>query len=79
MAKPNGDTNTLRDKEVDIETKAAFAGMGDSGGSGDYSMPGTTTDTAAQMAQSAVDAVKSFNSGSDEGAASGTTSGEDWD
>ena len=80
MAKQQGgDSNKLREEEVQVETKAAYAGKGDMGGSGDYSMPGTEGDNSVSMAQAAADAAKSFNAGEEENAGSGTEAVEDYD
>lgn len=73
------DTNKLRDEEREVETAAAYAGKGDEGDSGDYSMPATEKDNAMSMCQSAVDAAKAENSGSAESTGSGTEEEEEWD
>lgn len=79
MAKERGDTNKIRDEEREVETRAAFAGKGDDGGEGLYSMPGTSNDSAIEMCQSAADAAKSFNAGEEENAGGGTEAAEDYD
>lgn len=73
------DSNAIRDQEREVETRAAFAGKGDEGGSGDYSMPGTTRDTALEMCQGVADACRSFNAGEEENAGSGTSSDQESD
>lgn len=79
MAKSGGDSNKLREEEVQVETKAAYAGKGDMGGGGSYSMPGTESDNSVSMCQSAADAAKAFNAGEEENAGSGTEAMEDDD
>jgi hypothetical protein len=67
MAKSNGDTNKIRDEEVEVETRAAYAGGGDDGDGGEYKMPNVTSDSAMERCQAAADAARSYNEGSESG------------
>lgn len=66
MAKSGGDSNSIRDEEVEVETRAAYAGKGMDDSAGQYKMPKVTGDTSESMCQSAADAAKSYNQGGGE-------------
>ncbi|MHB1950120.1 MAG: hypothetical protein ACYCQK_01445 [Acidiferrobacteraceae bacterium] len=81
MAKERyGDSNKIRDEEREVETRAAFAGKGDSGDdAGDDSMPRVTRDGSQAMAQRAADDAARFNDGDFDADSSGTEEMEDYD
>lgn len=65
MAKSGGDTNSIRKEEVEVETRAAYAGKGDSGDGGEFTMPNVTDDNSESFCQKAANSAKSFNQGGD--------------
>jgi hypothetical protein len=66
MAKSSGfDSESVREDEREIETRAAYAGKGmdddTSGEEGEYMMPDVTEDTSERVVQRVANAARSYN------------------